>query len=75
MFKPGDRVLYRGPTYQDRYFPALEQGIIVSIGHTRATVRFPWGLQYLRLDSLKSAMETVPSTCADASPECVAHLL
>lgn len=50
--KPGDSVLYSGPT-DGRYFPAEEPGTIERINGERAWVRYPWGLHYLAVENLR----------------------
>jgi hypothetical protein len=49
----GDRVLYTGPT-EGEYFPAQVVGTITGPVHGRRVwVRYPWGVQYLRVDCLE----------------------
>lgn len=50
--KPGDFVTYCGPT-DGPYFPAEHTGVLEHIGERRATVRYQWGLHYLRLDCIR----------------------
>jgi hypothetical protein len=59
--KPGDRVIYCADSCPG-YWPAAEPGVVKAVGAVRAWVQFPWGLQWLRLDSLK--VVTVDSVAA-----------